>query len=248
MHTVGDVAALTGVSVRTLHHYDELGLVVPGARSDAGYRLYSHADLERLQEVLALRALGLPLAEVAGVLDDPAHDRVAVLRTQARRLREERARLAGLLAAVEDAIAAHERGAAQEVADMFDGQDHEALQAEAEERWGDTDAWRESQRRTRGWGDAERTGAAQWWSEHFSTFASLHAAGVPLEDPRVLAAVAAHRALINRFYDCDAEMQRNLAAMYVADERFSATYDAHGEGLAQYVHDAVHARADDVAA
>lgn len=248
MHTVGELATLAGVSVRTLHHYDELGLVVPSARTAANYRLYDHADLERLQEVLALRAFGLPLAEVAGVLEDPSHDRVAVLRAQAERLRHERERLGGLLAAVEDAIAAHERGVAQEMTDMFDGQDHEALQAEAEQRWGDTDAWRQSQQRTGSWGDTGRDEAAQWWSEHFSTFAALHAEGVPRHDDRVLGAVAAHRALVNRFYDCDATMQRNLAVMYVADARFTATYDAHGEGLAQYVHDAIRARAHDVAA
>lgn len=248
MHTVGEVAELAGVSVRTLHHYDDLGLVVPSARSDVGYRLYAHADLERLQEVLALRALGLSLAEVAGVLDDPSHDRVAVLRMQAARLRAQRQRLDGLLAAVQDAIAAHERGVAQEVTEMFDGQDHEALQAEAEQRWGDTDAWRESQQRTSAWGPAERDRAEQWWAEHFAAFASLNEAEVPLDDERVLAAVAAHRALLNRFYACDAGMQRTLATMYVADERFAATYDAHGEGLAQYVHDAIQARADDVAA
>lgn len=246
MRTVGEVAELAGVSVRTLHHYDELGLVVPSARSDAGYRLYDHADLERLQEVLALRALGLPLAEVAAVLDDPAHDRVQVLREQAKGLRDEQDRLADLLLAVEEAIAAHDRGEPQQESTMFDGHDHEQYAREAEERWGDTDAYRQSQQRVRELGPDATDQIKAWWEEHFAQFAALKRDAVALDDDRVRAAVADHRALLNRFYDCDAGMQQALADMYVADPRFRANYDAHVEGLAEYVRDAVRAHADAV--
>lgn len=240
MRTVGEVADLAGVSVRTLHHYDELGLVVPSARSDAGYRLYDHGDLERLQEVLALRALGLSLAEVAELLDDPTHDRLQVLRDQAKRLRDERDRLGDLLEAVEGAIAAHDRGEPQEATTMFDGNDHEAYAKEAEERWGDTEAYRQSQQRMADLGEGAAETVQQWWQAHFEQFAELKRDEVALDDDRVRAAVADHRALLNRFYDCDAAMQRSLAEMYVADPRFKATYDEHAPGLAEYVRDAVH--------
>ncbi len=246
MRTVGEVAGLAGVSVRTLHHYDELGLVVPSARSDAGYRLYDHADLERLQEVLTLRALGLPLAEIAVLLDDPTHDRLQVLRDQAKRLRDERDRLGDLLGAVEGAIAAHDRGEPQEATTMFDGNDHEAYAREAEERWGDTEAYRQSQQRMAALGEDATATVERWWSQHFGQFAALRRDDVPLDDERVRAAVADHRALLNRFYDCGPAMHRSLADMYVADERFRASYDRHAEGLAQYVHDAVHLHADAV--
>ena len=246
MRTVGEVATLAGVSVRTLHHYDELGLVVPTARSDAGYRLYDRADLERLQEVLALRALGVPLPEVKALLDDPTHDRIQVLRDQAKRLRDERDRLADLLDAVEDAIAAHDRGEPQQESTMFDGHDHEQYAKEAEERWGDTDAYRQSQQRVRALGPDAEEQIKAWWQEHFEQFAALQRDEVPLDDDRVRAAVADHRALLNRFYDCDAAMQKGLADMYVADARFAANYDRHADGLAQYVRDAVHAHADTV--
>lgn len=246
MRTVGEVADLAGVSVRTLHHYDELGLVVPSARSDAGYRLYDHADLERLQEVLTLRALGLSLADVATLLDDPTHDRLQVLRDQAKRLRDERDRLADLLDAVEGAIVAHDRGEPQEATTMFDGNDHEAHAREAEERWGDTDAYRQSQERFAALGEGASETVQQWWEEHFEQFASLRRDDVPLDDDRVRAAVADHRRLLNRFYDCGPQMQTSLAETYVTDERFRATYDQHAEGLAQYVRDAVHAHADSI--
>ncbi len=244
MRTVGEVAELAGVSVRTLHHYDELGLVVPSARSDAGYRLYDHADLERLQEVLALRALGLSLAEVAAVLDDPTHDRVQVLRDQAKRLRDQQDRLADLLDAVEEAIAAHDRGEPQKESTMFDGHDHEQYAKEAEELWGDTDAYRQSQQRVRELGPDATDEIKAWWQEHFAQFAALKRDDVALEDDRVRAAVADHRALLNRFYDCGPDMQKGLADMYVADPRFQSNYDAHVDGLAEYVRDAVHAHAD----
>ena len=246
MRTVGEVAELAGVSVRTLHHYDDLGLVVPSARSDAGYRLYDHADLERLQEVLTLRALGLPLAAIKALVDDPTHDRMRVLRTQAKRLRDEQDRLADLLEAVEEAIAAHDRGEAQQESTMFDGHDHEQYAREAEERWGGTEAYRQSQDRVRELGPDAADTIRAWWQEHFAQFAGLLQDGVVLDDDRVRAAVADHRALLNRFYDCGAQMQKGIADMYVQDARFRATYDQHGDGLAQYVRDAVHTHADAV--
>lgn len=242
MHTVGEVARLAGVSVRALHHYDELGLVVPAARTTAGYRLYDHGDLERLQEVLALRATGLPLAEVKAVLDDPLHDRVQVLRRQAKRLRDEQDRLADLLAVVEGAIAAADSGGRQEEQAMFDGFDHEAYAREAEERWGETDAWEEARRRTAGRTRAEWDQIMAAGETIEESLAQLLRDGVPAEDELTAPLVAAHRLHIDaHFYDCSPRMQRELATMYVQDPRFTAHYDDREPGLAQYVHDAVHA-------
>ena len=82
MKTVGEVSELTGVTVRALHHYDELGLLSPSERSGAGYRLYSYEDLARLQEILIWRQLGFSLAEIASLLDDPRHDRLGALERQ----------------------------------------------------------------------------------------------------------------------------------------------------------------------
>src|SRR5690348_4170798 len=106
MKTVGEVAELARVTVRTLHHYDELGLLEPSGRSEAGYRLYSYDDLARLREILIWRALGLPLTEIASLLDDPGHDRVAALERQRELIGREIDRLGELAAAVDAAIAA----------------------------------------------------------------------------------------------------------------------------------------------
>lgn len=129
---------------------------------------------------------------------------------------------------------------------MFDGTDHEQHTREAEERWGDTEAWAQSQQRMAALGPDGAEQAKAWWADHVAQFAALRTADVPLEDDRVRRAVADHRALLNRFYDCGPEMQRSLAAMYVGDDRFRTTYDAHAEGLATYVRDAVELHADAV--
>ncbi len=97
MKTVGEVAELARVSVRTLHHYDELGLLSSSERSEAGYRLYSYDDLARLREILIWRALGFSLAEIASVLDDPGHDRLAALERQRGLVGREIERLGALI-------------------------------------------------------------------------------------------------------------------------------------------------------
>src|SRR5580698_9337701 len=102
--TVGELAKLTGITVRALHHYDELGLVVPSQRSAAGYRLYGDADVLRLHEVLMFRELGLPLAEVAAVLADPEHRRVDTLRKHRDVIAAKRGRLDAMLAAIDAAL------------------------------------------------------------------------------------------------------------------------------------------------
>ena len=120
MKTVGEVAGLAGVTVRALHHYDELGLLSPSGRSEAGYRLYSYEDLARLREILIWRALGFSLSEVGALLDDPGHDRLAALQRQRELIERDLGRLGALAVAVDEAIAAHRNGAELEVRTMFE--------------------------------------------------------------------------------------------------------------------------------
>ena len=154
-YSVGDVAALTGVTVRTLHHYDEIGLLVPSRRSASGYRRYDQDDLERLQRILAYRALGLPLEQIGRLLNEPPVDQVAHLRELHQGLSEQVDRLRRQLSAIEKTLEAHEMGirlTPQEMFEVFGDDDPTQHAAEAQERWGDTDAYRESQRRTSAYG------------------------------------------------------------------------------------------------
>ena len=110
MRTVGEVAELAGVTVRLLHHYDEIGVLSPSGRSDAGYRLYSHEDLERLQEILVWRQLGFPLAEIQPLLDDRAHDRASRCAPAKAGRAASSAVSERVARALDEAIAAHENG------------------------------------------------------------------------------------------------------------------------------------------
>ncbi|KUH85790.1 MULTISPECIES: MerR family transcriptional regulator [unclassified Mycobacterium] len=245
--TVGAVAALTGVSVRTLHHYDHIGLVVPSVRTSAGYRGYTDADIERLHVVLVYRSVGLPLEEIRALLDGDA-DVLDHLQRQHRLLLEQADRLQHTIKAVEELMSAHRSGiqlTAEEQVEIFGTTAHsQEYAAEAEERWGDTDAWKQSQQRAsqftkQDWIDIKAEGDAL-----LQALAEAKRSGVTPGTAQADALAERHRLSIERFYDCDHEMQVCLAQMYVADERFTRYYDDVEPGLSQFLHDIIVARSD----
>lgn len=247
-HTVGDVARMAGITVRTLHHYDEIGLLTPSGRTDSGYRLYEHADLERLQELLFYRELGLGLTEIRRILADEDHDRSESLRRHHELLAERRDRISALVNAVEKAIEADMRGITMNAEDMFDvfgGFDPTEHEAEAQERWGNTDAYRESHRRAsqytkEDWQEIKAEGEA-----NIGRFAELLRAGGGPGDDEAMNAAEEHRAQITRwYYDCGYDIHRGLAEMYVQDPRFTKFYDDVEPGLARFISNAIIANAD----
>lgn len=242
--TVGDLARLTGVTVRTLHHYDQIGLVRPSQRTHAGYRLYGEADVHRLQQVLVLRELGLPLDEVAQALA-PKASRAALLRQHREALLAKRTRIDAMLSALDQALAHLEKGRAMQpddVKQMFSGFEN-PYEDEAKQRWGDTDAYKESARRTKSYGNAEWDQIQRDWGEIYRAMAEHMTAGAPVTDAAVQALVERHRAHIDRwFYPCSVEMHKGLGAMYVADPRFVESFDKVAPGFAQYLSDAIGAR------
>jgi DNA-binding transcriptional MerR regulator len=248
-YTVGRVAELAGVTVRTLHHYDEIGLVIPSGRTAAGYRVYEPADIERLARVLTYRNLGFSLEQVAELLDDPTADHTTHLRRQRQLLVERGERLAGMLAAIDKELEAKAMGmqlTPEEQLEVF-GTDKVGGEwaEEAEQRWGETDAFRESQRRTASYTreDWERLKVES--DDGLRGFADAMRAGVSAGGLEGRALAEQHREFLCRwFYDCGYELHRNLAEMYVADERFTATFDVVAPGLAAYVRDAIIANAD----
>lgn len=241
--TVGAVSTLAGVSVRTLHHYDQIGLLHPSTRSNGGYRLYEVGDLERLQQILFYRELGFPLEEIRRIVLDPGFDRGAALRAQRRLLAEKASRARALLEAMDATIEALEKGTEMDKEEMFEvfgDFDPGQYEEEAKERWGDTDAYKVSARRT-----------ARYTKEDWRRFraeseeinADLIAAAdrrVPPTDPEVLKIAERARLQIDQwFYPCSREMHANLSRMYVADPRFAKTYEDLRPGLAQYWCDAI---------
>ena len=245
MRTVGQVAELTGVTVRTLHHYDEIGLLSPRERSEAGYRLYAYEDLARLQEILVWRALGFSLAEIQAILDDPGYDRLTALRKQRALIDQEAERLGALRAALEAALAAEANGTKMEVAAMFDGFDPGEHEVQVRERRGHTEAYRESTRRVAAYGEPEWREIRAEAEGITREFAELKIAQAPADGESARALAERHRRHIARwFYDCPATMHRGLGQMYTDDERFARNYETVAPGLAAYLRDAFAANAE----
>jgi len=245
MKTVGEVSELARVTVRTLHHYDELGLLSPSERSQAGYRLYSYDDLARLQEILIWRALGFSLAEIASLLDDPGHDRLDALERQRELVGREIDRLRALAAAVEAAISSQRNGTRLKETNMFEAFDPTECEDEARERWGHTEAYRESVRRTQAYREAEWNEIRGESEAIVRELMELMRAGEPSADSAARALAERHREHISRwFYPCSPRMHRGLGDMYLADDRFRSTQERQAEGLAAYFRDAIVANAD----
>ena len=246
-YSVGQVAALSGVTIRTLHHYDEVGLLSPGGRSTAGYRIYEESDLERLQQILFYRELGFTLQEIATIADDPRTDALGHLRRQRGLLAERIARLSAMVDAIDYEMEARTmdiRLTPEERFEVFGEFRPEDYAEEAEQRWGETEAYRQSQRRVASY---KKEDWLQLKAEEQGVRARLAAAfeaGLAPDSEEAMAAAEAHRQHISRwFYECGYEIHRGLTDMYVNDERFRSNYDETSPGLARFIREAAHANA-----
>ena len=246
-YTIGELARLAGVSVRTLHHYDAIGLLEPAERSSSGYRRYSAQDAERLHRILVYREIGLDLRGIAAILDDTS-GAVAQLERQRALLRARIARLQRMLKGVESMVESRKSGlrlTAEEMREVFGDFDPSEHEAEVEARWGDTDAYRESRRRTAQYDKAQWQAIRDEAGSVTMDFAAAQARGAPPDSPEVMDIAERHRQHIVRwFYDCSHEMHRGLGDMYVSDPRFAKNYDDVAPGLSGYVRDAIIANAE----
>ncbi|MGN7247548.1 MerR family transcriptional regulator [Janibacter anophelis] len=242
--TVGQVAETFGVTVRTLHHYDEVGLLHPSERTHAGYRLYTGEDLQRLGTIVVYRRLGFSLDEIGELLDGA--DIVAHLRRQRDLVTARLAEMSDLVVAIDrrlEAEMADQPATTEDLKELFGEGYNDEYQAEAQERWGDTDKWAQSQARTK---DMTKEQWAEVKAEMDAFEADLGAAiraGEPTGSDTAAALAERHRASIARFYDCDHEFQVCLAQMYLADPRFTQHYEDIEPGTAQWLHDAIVANA-----
>jgi DNA-binding transcriptional MerR regulator len=240
-YQVKDVSRIARVSVRTLHYYEELGLLVPTARTDAGYRLYTDDDLLRLQQIVIGRELGLTLEAIRRSLDDPAFDRRRALVEQRQQLLGRIERTTAMIAAIDAALHVVE---GEDMEKIFNGFDQAKYEAEARERWGDTDAFKEAARRTKSYTKAD-------WDRHrseqeaiYRDAAALMQRGVQPSSGDAMALAERHRQLIDRwFYPCSADTHRGLASLYEADSRFADGMNVHAPGLAEFLIAAIRANA-----
>lgn len=243
--TTAEVVQLSGVTSRTLRHYDAIGLLTPAGTSPGGQRVYGSAELLRLQEILVLRELDVPLAQIAVALESGT-DRVRALRDHHRRLLAERDRLERLAVTVAATLDTLEGGTTMTADELYDGFDHRQYEQEARERWGDPAVDRSNARWESMSEDQRRAHLAEG-EELNRALATLMTAGIGPDDRRTREAVARHHRWVSLFWVPDAEAYRALGTMYADDPRFAATYDGVAPGLAQWLRDAIAAHAGEVA-
>ena len=236
-YRVGEIARIARISVRTLRHYDDLGLLKPAMREASGYRVYDNDSLLRLQQILIHRELGFSLDEIAGLLDSPEFDIAFALKRQRAKLEEREAQTRKMIDAIDrtlDALSGNRRNVS--MAQIFDGFDPKFYEAEAEERWGETAYWRESRKRATTLMPDDLNKANAESCEILERMAQLETEGANPDDPQVQHQVDRYHAHISRwYYSCERSHLRNLAQLYEDDPRFAATFDAVSPGLANYV-------------
>ncbi|WP_031468790.1 MerR family transcriptional regulator [Sciscionella sediminilitoris] len=245
--SIADVARMSGVTSRTLRHYDEIGILHPAWVGSNGYRYYQESELLRLQQILVLRELGLGLTEIAEVLDHQT-DEVDALRAHYARLCAEQARLATLTETVARTIA--ELTSREDGSDMpkinkpenlfagFDGAQHEA---EARHNW--PRQWEESKRFTDGLTPADHERMQRETTAQMIRMAELMAAGTPVDAPAVQAEVDLHYQGMCRFWTPTAAAYEHLGQQLVDDPQWKSAYDEIAAGLAEYQRDAMTAYA-----
>jgi len=237
-YTVKAVSDLAGISIRTLHHYDEIDLLKPAQVSASGYRLYTEGDLERLQQILFFRELGFSLQEIKAIIDRPGFDRRQALLDHKRLLLERQDRLERLILSVDRTLDAMERGIHMSEKDMFEGFDQSKYEEEARQRWGGSKEFEESTRRTKKYTKADWD-AIKAEAQEIGVNIAARMDRDPA-DPEVQEWVRRHHQHINdRYYTCSLQIFRSLGEMYVADERFTATYDKIKPGMAQFLEKAM---------
>lgn len=235
--TVGTAAELIGVTVRTLHHWDGIGLASPSIRTPAGYRQYTDEDLQRLHRIIAYREAGLALDAVREVLDDATADVSTTLRQQRAQLAERIEGLQRLDRRLERMTDAHERGfllSEQEQSDIF-GEDWDPDgPGRARDLWGGTDQWAQFAERSADRSPAQWRALSEAMSHLQRDLSDAMGAGVVAGSPEADALVEHHRELFSNLFTLTREMQVCLGRMFESDPGFAAHYNGVRPGLATW--------------
>jgi len=239
-YRIGEVANLSNVSVRTLRHYDDIGLLTPSVRSDAGYRLYSPADVERLKQILFFKTLGFSLQDIGKAMNDPDFDFHQALIEQRERVLKQHNDIQSVLGLINHLLTECDEDTTVTKPtpsfSMFKDFDPSLYEEEAEQNWGDTDAYKESTRRTQQYTDADWRAIKTENDTILTRFADLLKAGTKPSEDAAIAAVEAYRVHIDRwYYPCSKVMHAQLGQMYVSDARFKANFDKVCLGLAEFI-------------
>ncbi len=238
MH-IKEFAKLTGVSVRTLHYYDEIGLLKPAFVDEQnGYRFYDENSLERMQEILFYRELDFELKSISEILSSPDYDKQKALAEQRKLLELKKERLQRIIDALDDATKGKVTMA------VFDNSDYETArkqyEAEAKQRWGETDAYKEHTEKTAGYTKDKWQDVNDGLNTVLAKFAECKKNGCSADSDEALALVKELQNYITEnYYTCTKEILVGLGQMYVADERFKNNIDKHTPGTAEFISESI---------
>lgn len=240
---VKEVADLVGISVRTLHYYDEIGLLRPSAATASGYRIYNNEAIDTLQQILLFREMGFPLDQIRTIIHDPAYNRTAALKRHRQSLIDRRRQLNQMIKTVEKTIRYTQGEISMTNEEKFQGFDfsHNPHEAEARRRWGDQTVDAANQKVD----SMQKEGQRDFADRFNALYAQL--AGLRHLDPasdEAQAGIGEWYALLNTMGHYSPEAFRGLGQMYVDDERFTRNIDKFGDGLALFMREAMAVFAD----
>jgi DNA-binding transcriptional MerR regulator len=240
-YTISVLAKMAGVSVRTLHHYDEIGLLRPSYVAPNGYRYYSRPEQARLQQILFFRELGFPLARIRQIVDSPGFDVERSLRDQRKLLQLESERLTCLVGTIDRTLEEMKGEFEMNAEDLYSGFDKEQIEdyrQEVIDRWGE-ESLAESEAKIEGWTPSEAKWVEVEAQEVLGGIVGCIEKGKGPDDPEVQELLGRYYIYIRKFFDCTVEIFRELGKMYVQDERFAAYYARYRDDLAEFMRDAM---------
>ncbi len=234
---IKEFASFTGVSVRTLHYYDEIGLLKPAAVDrHSGYRFYDESSLLRMQEILFYRELDFSLKSIKEILSSPDYNKNEALKQQQKLLILKKERLERLISAIDGAV----KGEA--VMTAFDNSEFENYKAEVKEKWGNTDAYKEHSEKTKDYSTDKWNSLAGGMNDILAEFSECRKNGHSPDSAEAQSLVQKLQSHISdNYYTCTKEILAGLGQMYVLDERFRSNINKHGDGTAEFISSAIEA-------
>lgn len=239
-YTVQKLATLAGISVRTIHYYDEIELLRPAGIKKNGYRFYEEKELLKLQQILFFRELDFPLADIKRILSSPSFDMSEALKDQRKLIEIKKTRLTKLVQTIDKTLKKINQKTTmkdEELYGNFSKEEMERYNKEAREKWGRTEAFKQSEARVK---KMDKEGLKRVLEESgklTEEIAECMKSGTPSTSEKAQKLIARHYAGLRAFYEPNLELYQGLAEMYVADERFKQNYEKVAKGLAEYLRD-----------
>lgn len=237
VYTVKQLAALSGVSIRTLHYYDGIGLLKPSYIKENGYRCYEKKELLKLQQILFFKELDFPLEEIFKMLNAQDFNRNEALKDQKKLLLIKKSRIEKLIQTIDNNLKGGENMSNDDLFASFNDDELVENMKEAKSRWGHTDAYKQSVERTKNWTKADYELVKKEAEAFNKELASVM--GKDINSDEVQSLIEKHYRGIQYFYDCPYDVYRGLGEMYVSDPRFTKTYDKVKPGLAVFLRNAI---------